>query len=427
MAAAPKLLFVLKELPRPVVAVDDLTTGKAAVSGSVSSSLIVADRLGRRGRQVGVLIRGKQLAQGRFTSFTELSEALAWLDGGQVVWSSWGDEETLPYLQAAGCRPLIWLHVQMTDALLAALEDGRLAGMILVSDTGRLPFLHRSCSRRLGRAYNPLNPFFAEDSAEAVGRYKSLRVIFAGHLSEYKGAHGALKMWRQVRRRLPSATLTLCGSNRLYGEDRQQGPLGLSDPAFEEAYLAPLVREYGSLEAAGVRMAGLLTPAELKSLYHGAALGLVNCLGAPETFCCSAVEMLATGLPVFSFAQGALPETIGPTGGAVLAPRPDLNQGAESLADLLQKPERLEALGRAGRAYVRQAYEGESLIDHWEKLLAGGPEHLDRETGPWRAARSLRYYTERLCGRLGLQAPLRLAKSTARRLLGRKRKAEGID
>jgi hypothetical protein len=421
MARQPRFLFILKELPRPVIAVEDIVGGKEGVSGSLSSSLIVADRLSRRGNDVGVVVvREGQSVRGHFKSLAGLSEAMTWVDGGNTLWCSWGDEETLPRLQAIGCRPVVWLQVPMTPSLLQGLESGQLAGMIMVSDTGRLPFLHRTCHRRVGRAYNPLNPFFADDAVVDSGRYRSFRVVFAGHLSEYKGAHGALKMWRDVRRKLPNATLTLCGSNRLYGHDRPLGPHGVADPKFEEAYLAPLVREYGSLEDAGIRMAGLLSPAELKQLYHTSALGLVNCLGEPETFCCSAVEMLATGLPVLSFAQGSLPETIGQSGGAVLVQRPDLGAGAETLTAMIGNPVELERLGRTGRDYVRRAYECGAIAAHWEKLLAEGPEHLDRSTGAWGAGRSLRYYAERASATLGLQAPLHWGKGLMKRMLGRR-------
>jgi hypothetical protein len=86
----------------------------------------------------------------------------------------------------------------------------------------------------------------------------------------------------------------------------------------------------------------------LRERYFGAALGIVNCNWtiATETFCCAGVEMLATGTPVFSFARGVLPESLGRTGGAVLAPRPDLDRAA----DLHNDPARLRAMGTAGRA-----------------------------------------------------------------------------
>jgi glycosyltransferase involved in cell wall biosynthesis len=418
MPVLPRLLFIFNELLRARVAVDDITGGKEAVSGSISSSLIIADLLARRGHQVGVVVlQNGQTAGGHFSGFTSLPKALAWLDGGRAIWCSWGDEETLPHLEAAGCRPLIWLHVPATETLLGALEAGRLAGMVLVSDSVRLPLLHRPCHHRVGRVYNPLNPFFVDDAEANPERYRSPNVVFAGHLSEYKGAHGALQMWQHVRRRLPAATLTLCGSNRLYRENAPLGPFGVADPAFEESYLVPLVREHGSLAAAGIRMAGLLSPAELKQLYHRAALGLVNCNGVPETFSCAGVEMLATGLPVFSFARGSLPETIGRSGGAILATRLDLASAADGLTTLIRAPERLEALGRAGRVYVRLAYEPERLASHWERLLAGDPDHLDRNTGRWGARRSTRYFVERWCARLRLQVPFRWSKALARRLL----------
>ena len=52
-------------------------------------------------------------------------------------------------------------------------------------------------------------------------------------------------------------------------------------------------------------------------MFNEASLGFINFNwdSFTETFCCAAMEILATELPVFSYAAGALPETLGQTGG----------------------------------------------------------------------------------------------------------------
>jgi hypothetical protein len=64
--------------------------------------------------------------------------------------------------------------------------------------------------------------------------------------------------------------------------------------------------------------------------------------------------MLATGLPVFSVARGALPESIGRSGAALLARHELVVHSAREFADLVMYPGRLARLCAAGRAYVRE-------------------------------------------------------------------------
>jgi hypothetical protein len=423
MTTLPRVLFAISELPTNPLSVKDIRAGMVAVSGAISCSLLVIDGLARRGHRVGfVVLRGPAEVDISATTFTSLEEALSWVGPGWVIKVSWGDESALEQLLLAGCCPLIWTHVHLSTRYIEALSRGQISGILFVSDLARLPHLHRRAYRKLGRVHNPLNPAFKR--AEAVAsesRHGAKRVVFTGHVGEVKGAHRLFQMWPKVRQRVPAAKLLVCGSNQLYGCRRVLGKYGVAEPEFETKYLAPLERQSGSLEASGLELTGLMTPAQLRDLYPGMSLGVVNCNwnGSTETFCCSAVEMLATGLPVFSFARGALPETIGRSGGAVLATRADLDVATKQIAHLLTTPDRLLALSKMGRAYVESAYDLDSILNHWERLLSDSPEHLYENT-PWDYHRSRRYYLKRTVGRLGLERLEETARRVARRILRRR-------
>lgn len=418
----PNLLFVLPGLPRSEISVRGIVEGREAVSGSHSSFLLVADGLAGRGHRVGVWPGSSSTVTDTAARvFGDLREALEWAGPAPVVvWCSWGDARTLRLLHAAGQRPLMWLQVDIERTFRQWLEQGWIVGIIAVSDLTRLTSLRSAAHRRLGRAYNPLNPFYAEQLENGVARYHSERVVFAGYLGESKGAHRLLQMWPCVLKQLPGATLTIAGSGRLYGQDRHLGPFGVAEPEFERRYLQPLADRFGSLEAAGLRLAGLLAPVDLRELYQGAALGLVNLNweGSTETFCCTAVEMLAVRTPVLSFARGGLPETIGRSGGAVLLRNSDLQAAAAEIVCLLQDPHRLAALGETGRGYVQNRYRLEDIVNHWAHLLSGSVDDLSRRTGDWGYDRTARYWIERVCGLLGSGKALDMGLAAARRVRG---------
>jgi glycosyltransferase involved in cell wall biosynthesis len=252
--------------------------------------------------------------------------------------------------------------------------------------------------------YNPLNPFFVPQISGTTSRYASGAIVSAGYLGESKGVHRLLAMWPKIRRARPDVVLAIAGSSRLYNEGRRVGSFGLADPAFEERYLRPVAQEFGSLEAAGVRFVGLLSPDRLRALYAESSVGVVNLNWDKdvETFCCTAVEMLATELPVFGVAVGGLPETIGKSGGAVLTSSPDLSEAAHQLIALLDRPGWLAQQGRTGRQYVLERYSVQRVADDWERILGSPAVRLAAASGPWRARRGARYWLERIAGAAGL-------------------------
>lgn len=413
-----RALFVLRDVPRPSISIAGLFSGQEALSGTHSSTLLVAEGLARRGWEVAVLImRGGKLVDTAVQTFEQIEPAASWAANARVVWSYYGDDGIVDQLNAARMAPIVWSHIHVPRIAREWLRAGKSSGLLTVSDTARLPLLRSTAHNRIGRVYNPLSPVFESQAAVHADRYSVGTVAFTGYLNVSKGAHRLLQLWPHARRLHPTATLLLVGSERLYGSGRPVGPNGLSTPAFEEQYLNPIVAEFGSLENAGIHPAGLLSPQDLRDLYAKCSLGIVNpnWHEYTETFCCSAVEMLATGLPVFGVARGALPETVGLTGGARLSEHEDTKQEANELVAMLRDQENLRRLGATGSQFVRQHYTLDRILDCWEEILSR-PDRLESQAGPWRGPITRRYKIEKLAGRLGLESMLDLAAHTARAL-----------
>lgn len=398
-----KTLFILPALPRSSVSVRGVFQGTEALSGTHSSTLMVAERLAQRGHEIGMMIiDGQHLIDTALSCFTNLSSALEWVDGGRIILCSADNARVLSMLVRAGVRPWSWLQVPISKTIKHDIENGVIEGLIVVSDTCRLPVLHSTAHQCIGRIYNSLNPFFM-NSEPCNARFSSKQAVFAGYLGETKGAHHLLKTWLSVRAIEPQATLVLAGSTRLYNSNRNTGSLGVAASSFEQQYVLPIIEKFGSLERAGITLAGLLTPQELRKLYSESAMGIVNLNwdSYTETFCCSAVEMLATGLPVLSVSAGALPETIGRSGGAALLSSSNDVLIARKIADLLNSPERLAEMGNNGRDWVLNNYHLDRIVDHWEQVLSADCKQLDKLSGTWQGKKGMRYWIERLAGRMG--------------------------
>jgi glycosyltransferase involved in cell wall biosynthesis len=417
-----RCLFAIPSLPRPVVSADSVLQGHEALSGTFGSAVLIAQSLARRGLPIGVCVLGGQrLVEFAGQEFQTLTAAAGWLGNGLSVWVGHGDDASLAKLLAAGLWPILWTHVHVSPVNRMWLEKGMIAGLITVSDTVRLSMLRSRKHRLVGRVYNPLSPVFAPGSADDLSRFGRRRIAYAGAAGYTKGLHRVLEMWPSVHRAEPDARLVIAGTGRLYGENRELGPFGIAEAGFERRYVAPIAQEFGSLPAAGIEIAGLLTPRELCALYTEASLGIVNPNWSEytESFCCAATEMLATGLPVFSVARGALPETIGHSGGAFLTREKDSVRAAGQLIALIRDPQRLARLGAAGRGYVAGKYSCEKITESWANLIEG-PDDLEGLCDPWQGPRTPHYVAEFVAGRVSAGWMLDAAARTIR-LLKRQR------
>ena len=90
------------------------------------------------------------------------------------------------------------------------------------------------------------------------------------------------------------------------------------------------------------------------------------------------LEALANGVPVALPAHGTFPELVADTGGGVLHKPLDVGDLVDTLADLLNHPERGEQLGRAGQQVVRERYHArvmaEKTLELYRTLIATSGE-----------------------------------------------------
>src|SRR2546429_743799 len=82
-----------------------------------------------------------------------------------------------------------------------------------------------------------------------------------------------------------------------------------------------------------------------------------------EAFGLYVVEALAAGVPVVQPRAASFPELIEGTGGGVLYEPGDVRALADAVEQLLSNPERLSALGEAGRKVVLQDFSAERMAE----------------------------------------------------------------
>jgi glycosyltransferase involved in cell wall biosynthesis len=97
---------------------------------------------------------------------------------------------------------------------------------------------------------------------------------------------------------------------------------------------------------------------DLPALYRGASVYLST--SRYEGFGLPLVEAMASGLPVVTYDNSALPEVVGDAG--IVVPDGDVGAMADAVADLLRSPARMRELSEAGRERAR--------LFTWERAAA---------------------------------------------------------
>ncbi|MBX9812392.1 MAG: N-acetyl-alpha-D-glucosaminyl L-malate synthase BshA [Burkholderiales bacterium] len=87
-----------------------------------------------------------------------------------------------------------------------------------------------------------------------------------------------------------------------------------------------------------------------------------------ESFGLAALEAMSTGIPVFGYRVGGLPELVTDEVGRLVAPF-DVDALAQAVLDVIRVPATQAALGRAARARALEHYRAEPALERYEGYL----------------------------------------------------------
>ncbi|WP_269519042.1 glycosyltransferase [Alteromonas sp. BMJM2] len=403
-----KALFVISDTPYDTLDIENIERGLVPLSGTHSSFLLVTHYLSsQNGLEIGLFIlSGKKIKSERILSFQSLEEAISWKEQGQLILCTADDERALNKVSAFGNSFFLWLHVHLNHRLISQLESKLFSKLICVSDTVRLTGLHSHKSNDLMRIYNPLNPHFINyDKSDDFSR-ETKSLVFSGFIGENKGVHHLLLLWPKIKEHDNEFKLYIAGSGKLYDSNAKLGSLGIASSEFENKYLVPLLEHYGSFENAGIHFLGSLKPCDLKSLYTKCSIGIVNLnqWESTETFCCTGIEMIASGLKVVCLDKGALKETIGIFTLANLISVKDLANLPEILT-LISKEEVNSVMQSKDAELIKERYSLSTVGNEWARLLR---KEETRSEDKWNAPKGKRYYIEKLVSAFQLSKLYRL-------------------
>jgi len=182
-------------------------------------------------------------------------------------------------------------------------------------------------------------------------------ILCLGRLIPEKGFDVALRALARLKGRLERARMLIAGD----GSERRN--------------LESLSRELDL--AARVEFLGWVNPGEVPALINRATL-MVTPSRWQEAFGLVSLQAAQMGRPVVATRVGGIPEVVLDAETGLLVENEDVDGMTKAIASLLSDPERMHAMGEAGRRRAIELFDFQRYVDCYEivfRQFAGGPSN----------------------------------------------------
>ncbi len=177
-------------------------------------------------------------------------------------------------------------------------------------------------------------------------------ILFVGRLHAEKGVFVLLDAFAQIRQQFSNAHLKLVGD----------GPA--------RAELGARIQAFGLSQC--VTLTGTMKHRDLPEIFRHADIFCAPSLTTrkwAEQVGMSALQAMASGLPIVSTTSGAIPEYIPDGVAGILVRENDARALADALRALLAQPERAREMGQRGYGYARAHYDAQANVERGQALV----------------------------------------------------------
>lgn len=187
-------------------------------------------------------------------------------------------------------------------------------------------------------------------------------VTYVGGIYPNKGFHILAEAWKKVLVAVPDARLHVIGSGELYAKNLyKMGKYNIAEEKYEDSFIQFLTDDNGNLFPS-VIFHGLMGIEKI-DIIKQTAVGVVNPSGATETFCISAVEFEAAGVPVVTADVPGIHTTMIDTSTGLLIKRAD--ELADAIIRLLIDKDLNNKMSVSAREFAVSEFSPEKLVLRW--------------------------------------------------------------
>lgn len=267
----------------------------------------------------------------------------------------WYDE-----LQNLGIKSIAWAHCYLNYFELKKIRSADcIKRVIFVGREQYSAYIADDIIKKSDFAYN-----IFESDHRSERKPKGKRVVYLGSLYRIKGFHILAEAWKKILEKVPDAELYVIGNGKLYGREMKVGKYGLAYESYERKFMKYLVNDKGEIMES-VHFLGILGK-EKKTVMSEAMVGVANPSGVTETFCISAVEMEAEGVPICTTGKYGILDTVKNRKTGLYSY--DVKALAENIVLLLTDEELNHKLGTQARNFVKK-FRPEKIIPEWMRIF----------------------------------------------------------
>lgn len=212
---------------------------------------------------------------------------------------------------------------------------------------------------------NNVIPAHFYDDAKLTN-YSEEKAVYVGSLMPQKGVHNLLEIWQYVEKRLPHAQLYIFGGANVWNSNAVLENNRVADKYYDRIIQKRLIKLN---HPENIHFLGAKGWDFIDSYISTFRVGIVNPSHymRDETFCLSAIEMAAHGLPVVSRQRDDGLKTTVISGNTGYLEKND-KRIAERIIQIISSKEISQQLGRTGREYTKQ-FIVDKTIDKWHELV----------------------------------------------------------
>lgn len=260
---------------------------------------------------------------------------------------------------------LIWAHntVNRKIQTIVARNDN-IHRLVCVSEKQYLNMVDTKCFNKCTYISNMVTGTFLNNAS--YSNHSRKKVVYVGSIYPQKGVHNLLDIWKYVLKEEPDAILHIIGGSQVWNPNISTGELGITEPEYEKIIKRKL-KKISNMNS--VKFLGPMGWNDIRDVLKDVRVGIVNpsYYRRDETFCMSAIEISAHGIPIVSRAKGdGLVSTVinGKTGYL----ESDNRKIASRIITLLKEDGLSEYMGKNAREYA-ETFNVISVIDSWEKIM----------------------------------------------------------
>lgn len=270
-----------------------------------------------------------------------------------------------PKLFETNVNILLWAHNTLTAKRqkIAAITKS-IKWVVCVSESQYNNMKDTPCFEKCTFVNNIIPKYFYDHAK--LTDYSEPKVTYVGSLMPQKGAHNLLEIWRFVEKKCPDAQLYVFGGAKIWNENTTLGKGGAAD-IFYDRLLQKRLKKLSHPE--NIHFMGAQGWNYIDSFISTFRLGIVNpsYYMRDETFCLSAVEMAAHGLPIVSRQRHDGLETTIVNGKTGYVEEKNIDI-AKRIIEIISSPDISRRMGTYGREHAEQFIAG-NVVNKWDKLI----------------------------------------------------------